>query len=92
MRVRASRLSPWLALAAIAGLAGCETATDVPMKPTTMRTNLPASRAEPPSAFAHRAPDFSLQDVNPNSKTRDQMVSPRQHLGRISAWYFGHST
>ncbi len=90
MRIRASRLSPWMA--AIVGLAGCETATDVPMKPANMRTNLPAARAEPPSALAHRAPDFSLPDVNPNSKTRGQMVSPRQHLGRISAWYFGHST
>jgi len=38
------------------------------------------------------APDFSLQDVNPNSSTSGQMVSPRQHLDQISAWYFGHAT
>jgi|CXWL01.1.fsa_nt_gi hypothetical protein len=37
-------------------------------------------------------PDFSLLDANPNSATSGQMVSPRQHLGQISAWYFGHST
>ena len=39
-----------------------------------------------------QAPDFSLTDVNPNSATWSRVVSPRQHLGQISAWYFGHST
>ena len=38
------------------------------------------------------APDFSLPDVNPNSATASQNVSPRTHLGKVSAWYFGHST
>lgn len=37
-------------------------------------------------------PDFTLQDVNPNSPTFDQGVSPRDHLQEVSAWYFGHST
>ena len=37
-------------------------------------------------------PDFSLTDVNPNSATHDQAVSPRDHLARVSAWYFGHAT
>lgn len=37
-------------------------------------------------------PDFSLLDANPNSATSGLMVSPRQHVARISAWYFGHST
>ena len=37
-------------------------------------------------------PDFSLPDVNPNSATSGQPVSPRQQLGSISGWYFGHST
>jgi len=36
--------------------------------------------------------DFSLVDVNPNSITSGQEVSPRQFLGKISAWYFGHAT
>lgn len=44
----------------------------------------------PPAVSA--VPDFSLQDVNPNSTTREQMVSPRQYEGKISAWYFGHAT
>ena len=38
------------------------------------------------------APDFSIQDVNPNSTTHGQNVSPRAQLGKISAWYFGHAT
>jgi len=37
-------------------------------------------------------PDFAILDVNPNSLTSGQLVSPRDHLGRVSAWYFGHST
>jgi hypothetical protein len=37
-------------------------------------------------------PDFHLQDVNPNSARSGQSVSPRDYLGGISAWYFGHST
>ena len=37
-------------------------------------------------------PDFSLNDVNPNSPTSGQNVSPRQELGKVSAWYFGHAT
>lgn len=37
-------------------------------------------------------PDFAILDANPNSATSGQFVSPRDHLGRVSAWYFGHST
>lgn len=36
--------------------------------------------------------DFSLVDVNPNSMRYQETVSPRDYLGQISAWYFGHST
>ena len=35
---------------------------------------------------------FLLEDVNPNSTTFLSEVSPRQHLARVSAWYFGHAT
>lgn len=38
------------------------------------------------------APDFHLTDVNTASKRYDQSVSPRDYLGQISVWYFGHST
>lgn len=36
--------------------------------------------------------DFSLVDVNPNSTTYNDRVSPRQFIGQMSAWYFGHAT
>jgi hypothetical protein len=36
--------------------------------------------------------DFSLIDVNPNSASYNQPVSPRDFLGGVSAWYFGQST
>ena len=39
-----------------------------------------------------RVPDFSLPDVNPNSATMGEFISPRTYLGSVSAWYFGHST
>jgi len=38
------------------------------------------------------APDFQLQDVNPNSTTTGQDVSPRDYLGTTSAYYFGAAT
>jgi hypothetical protein len=37
-------------------------------------------------------PDFHLNDVNPNSPTSGQSVSPRDSLGHVSAWYLIHST
>lgn len=39
-----------------------------------------------------QVPDFSLVDVNPTSATYNQRVSPRDYLGKTSAWYFGHAT
>jgi hypothetical protein len=38
------------------------------------------------------APDFSLPDVNSTSSTYGANVSPRDHLGHVSGWYFGHGT
>ena len=46
------------------------------------------SGTEPPDPM----PDFHLVDENPNSATHDSVVSPRDYLGRVSAWYFGHAT
>jgi hypothetical protein len=43
-----------------------------------------------PSALA--LPDFSAEDVNPQSSRYQRAVSPRDYLGQISAWYFGHAT
>ena len=36
--------------------------------------------------------DFQLEDVNPASARFGEMVSPRDYLSQVSAWYFGHST
>ncbi len=38
------------------------------------------------------AANFSLEDVNDSSMTFGEAISPRDYLGSISAWYFGHST
>jgi hypothetical protein len=37
-------------------------------------------------------PDFLLLDVNPNSPTASQNVSPRDYVGYVSAYYFGAAT
>jgi hypothetical protein len=37
-------------------------------------------------------PDFELVDSNTHSATYGQVCSPRQRLGSVSAWYFGHAT
>ncbi len=38
------------------------------------------------------APDFSLQDLNPNSATFGQNVSPGDFVGSLSVWYFAYAT
>jgi hypothetical protein len=38
------------------------------------------------------APDFLLVDVNPNSATTGQNVSPRGYIGNASGYYFGAAT
>jgi len=37
-------------------------------------------------------PDFKLLDENPASALYKKQVSPRDYLGQVSAWYFGHAT
>ena len=46
----------------------------------------------PGPAIGSLAPDFLLTDVNPNSPLYTTQVTPRQRLGKVSAWYFGHAT
>jgi hypothetical protein len=36
--------------------------------------------------------DFHLLDVNESSATFNQRVSPRDYLGQVTGWYFGHAT
>ena len=37
-------------------------------------------------------PDFLLADINPNSSTMGQNISPRDYLQQISGWYFIKAT
>lgn len=39
-----------------------------------------------------QVPNFAILDVNPNSATSNQSVSPRNYVSKVSAWYFGHAT
>ena len=39
-----------------------------------------------------RVSAFRLVDQNPTSSRFSQEVSPRDYVGRVSVWYFGHST
>ena len=80
---RALGLITAAALSAALLAAGCgEDATAPPPQP-------PASACSPESIVAA---DFALPDVNPSSTTYEDTLAPRQYLGMISAWYFGHST
>ena len=38
-----------------------------------------------------KAPKFSLLDVNESSPSFDEHVSPRDAIGRVTVWYFGHA-
>ena len=51
-----------------------------------------AQPGEPPEPNDEALPDFSVVDVNADSARYGEAVSPRDYLGQISAWYFGHST
>ncbi len=53
-----------------------------------------ASRPASHVAYSHQeaVPDFALMDLNSTSPTYNQSVSPRDYVGEVSAWYFGHAT
>lgn len=51
-----------------------------------------AGQINTPAPNADALPDFSLTDVNANSARFGEAVSPREYLGQVSAWYFGHAT
>lgn len=36
--------------------------------------------------------DFALLDENPSSPSAGRSVSPRDHLMKVSGWYFTHAT
>lgn len=41
---------------------------------------------------ADRVPDFALRDENPSSATAGQDVGPLTFEGKVTGWYFGHSS
>lgn len=45
-----------------------------------------------PTTNGEAVPDFALVDENATSATGGTAVSPRDHLQRVSAWYFSHAT
>ncbi|MEM7317023.1 MAG: hypothetical protein AAF497_28150 [Planctomycetota bacterium] len=54
------------------------------------KPRLMAESLEPRRMFA--VADFLLADVNTTSARYDDSVSPRDYMGQVSGWYFGHST
>ena len=53
-----------------------------------------ADSGEPESTLDRTVPmpNFSLVDKNPNSPDIGEYFGPRQFRGKISGWYFSHST
>jgi len=81
MRVRRFR-SAVLVPALLSFVVGCPTA------PTPDGSDSPPDQQAGDQAL----PDFAVTDANPNSARYGENVSPRDYLGEVSAWYFGHST
>jgi hypothetical protein len=78
-RLRAALLFSLLA-PALSALVGCG----------SDHHSTPTNPDNPPSQ--QTVPDFSVPDVNETSARFGENVSPRDYLGMISAWYFGHAT
>ncbi len=61
--------------------------------PDTTADDAPNTQAgAPPEPSDDAVSDFAVLDVNADSPRSQELVSPRDYLGRVSAWYFGHST
>lgn len=73
------RVSAILLAAAVIALTGCNDDDD--KKPT-----------EPDPVDGVVAADFTLPDVNPNSATYQQPISPDEYPGEVSCWYFVAAT
>ncbi len=39
-----------------------------------------------------QVPEFHLTDLNDESQSFGQVISPRDYLEQISGWYFAHAT
>jgi hypothetical protein len=82
-------LRPSVLLALVLLVAGCGSDTVVAPGPGPD----PSPDSGPgPESHPRVAPAFALLDVNDTSPRFDEMVSPRDYRGTISAWYFGYAT
>lgn len=61
-----------------------------PMRYATLAALLLAACSS--SSAPQAAPAFQLLDVNTTSTTYDTMVSPRDYVGTVTAWYFASVT
>lgn len=87
---------PVILIFAFGSLTGCSLQA-LPNGPGDQGAPDPGSGNDPDSGgpvqpSADALPDFSLTDVNLSSTRYQETVSPRDYLGRISAWYFGRAT
>jgi len=97
MRSHASRLLPVVAAFMLVLVAACGSGKDDLLAPRSASApgRMPVDKQPPvlnDEASGSEMPDFSLVDVNPNSASAGLVVSPRQDLHKVSAWYFGHAT
>ena len=99
--MRPARERVWFSMFLIAGLCSAISCTvSAPLSGNTDDTGASpdggvttdGGSTDAPEISGVALPDFSLTDVNANSPRNQQAVSPRDYLGKISAWYFGHST
>jgi hypothetical protein len=85
-----SRWAGWIGIAVL--VAGCESDPSKPV-PTLTGPSVSGSRGSAPSApddrLAGAIPNFGLVDANTASPTHGAIVTPRQFVGSISAYYFG---
>lgn len=52
----------------------------------------PGPTPSPVAPSAEALPDFALLDVNPASTTSGQAIGPTRYRGKVSGWYFTHTT
>ena len=91
--------SGWLLSVALLATAGLLSGCALPTPPgdsgdgtQTDTTDIPTDTSDTPAVSEEALADFAVTDVNATSARYLSAVSPRDYLGQVSAWYFGHST
>jgi hypothetical protein len=69
-----------------------QTGIDVALQAVVLGNGEKSDVVETVLVHADARSDFSLLDENSTSPRYNTMVSPRDYLGKISGWYFGHAT